>query len=118
MHFTLPVPTDPRLKDVVRHLLQFVDDNQTVENHARQAGMSVRTFNRRFRAQTGMNFVNWRQLARVMQAMEWLAAGKPVGWIALSCGYSSVSAFIEVFSAWTGETPGQWALKEAPFGRR
>ncbi len=27
-----------------------------------------------------MNFVNWRQLARVMQAMEWLAAGKPVGW--------------------------------------
>ncbi|WP_320724894.1 helix-turn-helix domain-containing protein [Enterobacter cloacae] len=118
VHFTLPVPTDPRLKDVVRHLLQFVDDNQTVESHARQAGMSVRTFNRRFRAQTGMNFVNWRQLARVMQAMEWLAAGKPVGWIALSCGYSSVSAFIEVFSAWTGKTPGQWALKEAPFGRR
>ncbi|MCK7334546.1 helix-turn-helix domain-containing protein [Enterobacter kobei] len=65
-----------------------------------------------------MNFVNWRQLARVMRAMEWLAAGKPVGWIALSCGYSSVSAFIEVFRAWTGKTPGQWVIKEGPFGRR
>ncbi|HCM9595898.1 AraC family transcriptional regulator [Enterobacter bugandensis] len=111
VHFYLPVPTDPRLKNVVSHLLQCVDDNQTVKSHASHAGMSVRTFNRRFSAQTGMNFVNWRQLARVMQAMEWLAAGKPVGWIALSCGYSSVSAFIEVFRMWTGKTPGQWGIK-------
>ena len=115
VRFYLPVPTDPRLKNVVRKLLQSVDDNQTVESRASRAGMSVRTFNRRFSAETGMNFVNWRQLARVMQAMEWLAAGKPVGWIALSCGYSSVSAFIEVFRTWTGKTPGQWAIKEGPF---
>ncbi|MCA2129834.1 helix-turn-helix transcriptional regulator [Enterobacter hormaechei] len=115
VRFYLPVPTDPRLKNVVRKLLQSVDDNQTVESHASRAGMSVRTFNRRFSTETGMNFVNWRQLARVMQAMEWLAAGKPVGWIALSCGYSSVSAFIEVFRTWTGKTPGQWAIKEGPF---
>lgn len=115
VRFYLPVPTYPRLKNVVRKLLQSVDDNQTVESHASRAGMSVRTFNRRFSAETGMNFVNWRQLARVMQAMEWLAAGKPVGWIALSCGYSSVSAFIEVFRTWTGKTPGQWAIKEGPF---
>ena len=115
VRFYLPVPTDPRLKNVVRKLLQSVEDNQTVESRASRAGMSVRTFNRRFSAETGMNFVNWRQLARVMQAMEWLAAGKPVGWIALSCGYSSVSAFIEVFRTWTGKTPGQWAIKEGPF---
>lgn len=115
VRFYLPVPTDPRLKNVVRKLLQSVDDNQTVESRASRAGMSVRTFNRRFSAETGMNFVNWRQLARVMQAMDWLAAGKPVGWIALSCGYSSVSAFIEVFGTWTGKTPGQWAIKEGPF---
>jgi len=118
VRFYLPVPTDPRLKNVVRKLLQSVDDNQTVESRASRAGMSVRTFNRRFSAETGMNFVNWRQLARVMQAMEWLAAGKPVGWIALSCGYSSVSAFIEVFRTWTGKTPGQWAIKEGPFAQR
>lgn len=118
VRFYLPVPTDPRLKNVVRKLLQSVDDNQTVESRASRAGMSVRTFNRRFSAETGMNFVNWRQLARVMQAMEWLAAGKPVGWIALSCGYSSVSAFIEVFRTWTGKTPGQWTIKEGPFAQR
>lgn len=118
VRFYLPVPTDPRLKNVVRKLLQSVDDNQTVESHASRAGMSVRTFNRRFSAETGMNFVNWRQLARVMQAMEWLAAGKPVGWIALSCGYNSVSAFIEVFRTWTGKTPGQWTIKEGPFAQR
>ncbi|EPC4017254.1 helix-turn-helix domain-containing protein [Enterobacter kobei] len=47
-----------------------------------------------------------------------MAAGNPVGWIALSCGYSSVSAFIEVFRTWTGKTPGQWAIKEDSFARR
>lgn len=111
--YLLPMPADSRLSKVTRHLMQRVDDNHTVEHHARHVGMSVRTFNRRFRAETGMNFVNWRQLARVVRAMEWLAAGKPVGWIALSCGYSSVSAFIAIFRAYTGKTPKQWTLKES-----
>lgn len=118
VRYLLPMPADPRLKKVASHLMLRVDDNQTVEHYASLAGMSVRTFHRRFSAETGMNVVNWRQLARVMRAMEWLAAGKPVGWIALSCGYNSISAFIEVFRAFTGKTPGQWALKEAPSVRR
>ena len=80
------------------------------EQLAELSGMSVRTFHRQFSAATGMNFVNWRQLARVIRAMEWLEEGKPVGWIALSCGYNSVSAFIEVFRTYTGKTPGQWGL--------
>ncbi|MFP2683957.1 AraC family transcriptional regulator [Enterobacter ludwigii] len=118
VRYLLPMPADPRLKKVASHLMLRVDDNQTVEHYASLAGMSVRTFHRRFSAETGMNVVNWRQLARVMRAMEWLAAGKPVGWIALSCGYNSISAFIEVFRAFTGKTPGQWALKEALSVRR
>jgi methylphosphotriester-DNA--protein-cysteine methyltransferase len=63
-----------------------------------------------------MNFVNWRQLARVMRAMEWLAAGKPVGWIALSSGYSSVSAFIEVLEHGPVKRRGSGQLKKALLG--
>lgn len=111
VRFLLPMPVDPGLRKIARLLMHNVEDNHPVEQLARDAGMSVRTFNRRFLAETGMNYVNWRQLARVIRAMEWLAAGKPTGWIALSCGYSSISAFIDVFRRWTGKTPGQWGLK-------
>lgn len=112
--YRLPMPAHPRLLKIARTLLNAVDDVQSVEAYARQCGMSVRTFNRQFKAGTGMNFVNWRQLARVIRAMEWLEEGKPVGWIALSCGYNSVSAFIEVFRTYTGKTPGQWGVTTTP----
>lgn len=112
--YRLPMPAHPRLLNIARTLLNAVDDAQSVESYARQCGMSVRTFNRQFNAGTGMNFVNWRQLARVIRAMEWLEEGKPVGWIALSCGYNSVSAFIEVFRTYTGITPGQWGVTTNP----
>ena len=106
--YHLPMPADPRLIKVAKSVLLAPGEIQSVDHHARHAGMSVRTFNRRFRCETGINFVNWRQLARVIQAMEWLEKGKPVGWVALSCGYNSVSAFIEVFRNYTGKTPGLW----------
>jgi len=112
--FRLPMPAHPRLLKIARTLLNAVDDVLPVEEYARQSGMSVRTFHRQFSAATGMNFVNWRQLARVIRAMEWLEEGKPVGWIALSCGYNSVSAFIEVFRTYTGKTPGQWGATTNP----
>lgn len=63
VRYLLPMPADPRLKKVASHLMLRVDDNQTVEHYASLAGMSVRTFHRRFSAETGMNVVNWRQLA-------------------------------------------------------
>lgn len=106
--YHLPMPADPRLLKIAKGVLMAPGENQSIDHHALNAGMSVRTFNRRFHRETGMNFVNWRQLARVIQAMEWLEKGKPVGWVALSCGYNSVSAFIAVFRNYTGKTPGLW----------
>lgn len=70
--------------------------------------MSVRSLSRRFSIETGMTFVRWRQLARLMQAIEWLQMGKPVQWIAQSCGYSSSSAFIAVFKQYMSCTPAKW----------
>lgn len=70
------------------------------------AGMSSRTLTRRFRAETGFSFNEWRQRIRLLRALELLAAGKPVTAIALDLGYDNVSAFIALFRRMFGTTRG------------
>jgi AraC-like DNA-binding protein len=47
----------------------------------------------------------WRQRARLVRALEMLAAGEPLGTVALDLGYSTASAFIAVFREAFGCTP-------------
>lgn len=102
----LPMPQDARLRSLAGQLIEYPGDTRSVAEWAAEIGMAPRTLSRRFQAETQMQFVHWRQLARVMKALDWLAQGKPVGWVALSCGYDSVSAFIEMFRHYMGYTPG------------
>ncbi|MDW6004114.1 helix-turn-helix domain-containing protein [Vibrio mangrovi] len=62
---------------------------------------------RRFHTETGMTLVRWRQLVRLMRALEWLQEAKAGGWVAQSCGYHSTSAFIAVFQQYLGCSPGR-----------
>jgi AraC-like DNA-binding protein len=45
---------------------------------------------------------------RLLKALEWLAAGRPVTAVALDSGYDNVSAFIAVFRQVFGVTPGRY----------
>lgn len=108
----LPMPQDKNLEKLALGLMQDPAQGQTIEEHAKSAHMSKRTFTRHFRAQTGMSFARWRQLVRVMKALEYLAKGKSVTWIALSLGYDSVSAFIKMFQELIGKTPAMVYKKE------
>ncbi len=103
----LPMPQDARLRNLAKQLIEDPGDSRSAAEWAGAIGMATRTLSRRFQAETRMQFVHWRQLARVMKALDWLAQGKPVGWVALSCGYDSVSAFIDVFRHYMGYTPGR-----------
>ena len=55
-----------------------------------------------------MSFGQWRQWARLTQALEWLATGQAVKHVALSLGYDSVSAFIKAFRLALGTTPSAY----------
>jgi AraC-like DNA-binding protein len=63
---------------------------------------------RRFAAETGMPFSEWRQRARLMRALELLMAGQPVTGIALDLGYDSLSAFIAMFRRSLGVSPSKY----------
>ena len=107
----LPLPRQAKLAKVVRTVLQNVADARTLDEWAKDAGMARRTFMRAFSREMCMPFGRWRQHARLFASLEMLAQGMPITDVAIAVGYSSVSAFNEVFRAALGTTP------QAYFGR-
>ncbi len=70
--------------------------------------MSERSLIRKFNAETGMTFRQWRRQARLLEALERLAAGDSVTAVAFAVGYDSISAFIVAFREVFGETPKRY----------
>ena len=104
----LPMPQDARLLRIARALSERPDDDRRLEAWAAWAGTSPRTITRRFSAETGFSFTEWRQRVRLLRALELLAEGQPVKAIALDLGYDNVSTFIALFRRVLGVTPGRY----------
>jgi AraC-like DNA-binding protein len=102
----LPLPSDARAKKAADLVLTNPSDAITADALARRAGLSTRTLERLFRAQTGMRFGLWRQKAKLLESVRVLVEGRSVTDAALESGYSSVSAYIAAFKQTFGCTPG------------
>lgn len=102
----LPAPTDPRLQALCTVLVADPADNRTLDALGRQVGASARTLARLFQADLGMTFPQWRTQLRLHRALGLLAENVPVTTVARTCGWSSASAFIDVFRRAFGHTPG------------
>lgn len=93
----LPMPRDARLQRIAGALVDDPASTRDLDEWAAWGALGSRTLSRRLVLETGFTFSAWRQRARLMRALEMLAAGSPVGTVALDLGYSSASAFIAVF---------------------
>ncbi|QKW07069.1 helix-turn-helix transcriptional regulator [Streptomyces sp. NA04227] len=105
----VPTPTAPLLKAVCEILYADPADSRTLTALGRQVGASDRTLSRLFRADLGMTFPQWRTQLRLSHALVLLAEDTPVTVVAHRCGWSSASAFIDVFRRTFGHTPGRAA---------
>ncbi|KFA94269.1 AraC family transcriptional regulator [Archangium violaceum] len=103
----LPMPRERRLATIARALLANPADPRSMGALATWAGISERSLTRHFKQETGMTFVHWRQQAKLARALELLSEGEPVGNVAFTLGYESVSAFIAMFKRFLGTTPAQ-----------
>lgn len=104
----LPYPADAGLRGICQRLTEQPDDPSTLEDWARRLGVHGRTIERRFQRETGLTFGQWRQQARLVRALEFLADGQKVVDVALNLGYSSPSAFATMFRQQFGMPPSAY----------
>jgi AraC-like DNA-binding protein len=103
----VPLPADPRARDVADALIESPDDPRNLGAWGLEVGASLRTLARLFAAETGMTFAQWRAQVRMRAAIGLLAEGVPVTTVARRVGYTSPSAFVAAFRRLTGHTPGE-----------
>lgn len=103
--FALPFPADPRLARLCRRFVASPSPRVTIDDWAREAGMSRRGFTRAFLRETGVSLSVWRQQATLFAALPRLAEGAPVTTLALDLGYDSAPAFTTMFRRMLGASP-------------
>jgi AraC-like DNA-binding protein len=111
---SLPLPASERLRGIAADIRNEPGADWPLDRLASSAAMSPRSFQRHFQSETGMSFRAWRQQAKLLKSVEWLAAGRSVGDIAFALGYSGPSAFIAVFRAAFGASPGKYFQDTPP----
>ena len=104
----LPMPTDVRARRVAVEFCADPSNRQPCAAWAHAVGASERTLERRFHTETGMSFGKWQQQARLLKALEILAAGQSVTVAAYDVGFKSPSAFIVMFRSAMGDTPSRY----------
>lgn len=109
----LPMPFDPRLVRLTMRMLAAPSVDRPFASLAREAGLAERTARRLFLAETGMTFLQWRQQARLILALEKLARGEMVADVADSLGYATPSNFIAMFRRAFGTPPARYFARMA-----
>lgn len=104
----LPMPTEARLQQVCNRLLENLGANETLDDLADRCGTTNRTLARLFSAQTGLSFRQWRQQARLVEALGQLCNGVQVARVAEQLGYGSASAFTAMFKRVLGVEPRRY----------
>jgi AraC-like DNA-binding protein len=102
---SLQYPPDGPLGERCRAFVENPTIHATIDEWSEALGMSRRTFTRRFKRETGLSFLAWRQQACLLCAMPRLAAGEPVTSVALDMGYENPAAFTLMFRRMFGSSP-------------
>lgn len=110
----VPRPRSRAFANVASSLVADPADSRSVEEWAASCALSVRSFSRRFAAETGMPFSQWRAALRHRTAMQLLASGTSVRATAASVGFDSTPSFTTAFRKHTGMTPAAFARSVDP----
>lgn len=100
-------------REPIRRVQHWIHDNLqedlSVAQLARQAGMSQRNFARAFVQETGMTPADFVELRRIATARRLLGtSGRGLQRIAFECGFSSTQALRRAFLRRLGVTPSEY----------
>lgn len=108
----LPDDSDRRLKNLCQAVMSDPSLDIPFEQHAENAGASVRTLSRLFQSALGMGFAEWRRQVQLATAVAEIIQGVPVSTIARSLGYSP-SSFSDMFRRELGMAPSHYPVSQA-----
>jgi len=110
----LPEPKEPELLALSQQIRRDLGCSWKLEHAAQRLAISSRTLSRRFQRETGLRFSDWVRQAKLLEALNQLAAGVPVIDVALALGYDSPSAFSAMFRRSLGISPSEY-VSQAEF---
>lgn len=108
----LPMPRDPRLLTLCRRFVEAPTPQTNIDQWADAMALSRRSFTRRFREETGLSLLDWRQQACLFAALPRLQSGEPVTSVALDLGYDSPAAFTTMFKRTLGLPPRDYVRRD------
>jgi AraC-like DNA-binding protein len=102
------LPIERRALAVAEAVLQDPAQPKSLAVLCSGAGVSVRTVQRIFRKEVGIDFESWRRQVRLMKAVELVVSGCSIKEVSFAIGYRQPSAFVEMFRRTFGITPKAW----------
>ncbi|MFZ5747149.1 MAG: helix-turn-helix domain-containing protein [Pseudomonadota bacterium] len=111
----MPVPGTESLHRALAIMQTRLDTALRFDELAAEVAMSPRSLARRFMGEIGMTWREAQRRLRMIRAIEMMAESeRGVADIALSVGYSSLSAFNAAFRNFAGQTPRQFRAGLGP----
>jgi len=111
--YTTLVRRNPHADSVVRNCERWLAghfrEGDAIKKAVESANIPERTLKRRFKAATGLTFIDYLQNLRIEEAKHLLESGQqPVDEISVAVCYEDASFFRRLFKRRTGLTPGQY----------
>jgi AraC-like DNA-binding protein len=104
----LPIPSSAPLRALAMRILERPTEQHDMQMLSASLRMSTRTLQRQFKSETGLSLRSFRRQAKLLKALELLSARTPVSRISDMLGFGEPSAFISMFRAAYGVTPGRY----------
>ena len=92
-------------RDITTLMLEHLDKNLTVSDYASLSGVSLSTFNRKFKQKYNTTPKSWLIEQKMHRALKLLKEGNSVTQSAFDVGYLNVSNFIKAYKSVYGHTP-------------
>ncbi|WP_428642843.1 AraC family transcriptional regulator [Roseibium sp.] len=110
----LPMPQDIRLRELCDGVVRCPAHIPSLTEAAERCATSVRSFERRIKAETGLSYRTWCRQVKLFRALELLASGRSVSDVSHKLGYEGPSAFVSTFRKAFGVTPGRYFAGSGP----
>lgn len=104
------LPRDERALAIAEQVVSAPEQAKTFAALCHDAGVSVRTVQRIFQKEIGIDFESWRRQVRLTKAVQLLVGGRSVKEVSFRIGYRQPTAFVETFRRSFGMTPRAWVL--------